>query len=77
MEIALLTLTCCCCDGPAPAQKQWYSRDNGYGLCGRCAQMIQGRKDYDAIEFKRCYGVAGIHWMPQEETISCYGNIDR
>jgi hypothetical protein len=48
-----LHLTCCCCGGDAPAYQQWWNRDKGYGLCGRCATTIKARKDsnfvFDAI----------------------------
>lgn len=59
-------LECCCCGGSAPALKQWWNRDTGYGLCGKCAIYIKGRSDYDPNEFTQCYGEQGIHWMPLE-----------
>lgn len=56
-------LECCCCGGVAPALAQWWNRDTGYGLCGRCARMIQARADYNAEEFTSCYGIEGVHWF--------------
>jgi len=60
----VIHLTCACCGGPAPALKQWWNRDTGYGLCGTCATRIQGRTDYDAVDFERTYGIRYIHWFP-------------
>lgn len=32
-------LSCCCCGSrPAPALRQWWNRDNGYGMCGNCIE---------------------------------------
>ena len=59
-----MTLECCCCGGPAPAKKQWWNRDKGYGLCGKCAVWIKKRPDYDPEEFTQNYGEEGVHWMP-------------
>ena len=64
---ALLNLTCCCCGDEAPAFKQWWNRDTGYGLCGRCAHSIQhaqGTAAMAAAEFTSCYGHPGVHWFP-------------
>lgn len=59
----MLKLICCCCLGPAPAKKQWFNRDRGYGLCGRCADWM--RSVGEGLEdFRRSYGVEGVHWMP-------------
>lgn len=54
---------CCCCGGEAPAHEHWFNRDAGFGLCGRCATMIQARKDYDPVEFTSNYGHQGVHWF--------------
>jgi hypothetical protein len=56
--------TCCCCGEAAPAKEQWWNRDTGFGLCGKCAIMIKARQDYDPEEFTRTYGDEGTHWMP-------------
>lgn len=60
-----MMLTCCVCGGGAPAVKQWWNRDRGFGLCGRCAAWLKTRRDYDAEEFTSCYGQEGIHWLKQ------------
>jgi hypothetical protein len=62
-----MNLECCCCGARARAKAQWWNRDTGYGLCGHCARMIQARKDYDAEEFRSCYGVEGRHWFAETE----------
>jgi hypothetical protein len=62
-----MMLTCCCCGGGAPAQKQWFNRDRGYGLCGGCADYIKGRPDYNVDEFRSCYGDEGVHWFKADD----------
>lgn len=58
-----MNLKCCCCGNRAKAVKHWWNRDNGYGLCGKCATMMQARKDYDVEEFTSYYGHEGVHWF--------------
>jgi hypothetical protein len=58
-------LECCCCGGLALAVKHWWNRDTGFGLCGKCANMIKARKDYDPEEFTQNYGHEGVHWIPE------------
>lgn len=63
-------LTCNCCGGDAPALKQWYNRDTGYGMCGKCIANIRAGKIGSVMseeEIRECYGVEGIHWLPFEE----------
>jgi hypothetical protein len=60
-----MRLTCCVCGAPAPAVKQWWNRDTGYGLCGKCAAWLQTRPDYHAEEFRSYYGDEGVHWIPE------------
>lgn len=62
-----MRLTCCVCGALAPARRQWWNRDHGFGLCGRCAAWLKTRKDYDPEEFTSCYGHEGIHWFPESE----------
>lgn len=62
-----MRLTCCVCGAPAAARKHWWNRDAGFGLCGRCAKWLKGRRDYNAEEFKQNYGEEGVHWMPERE----------
>jgi hypothetical protein len=56
-------LSCCVCGEVAPARRQWWNRDQGFGLCGACAVQLQRRPDYDADEFRECYGDEGVHWF--------------
>lgn len=56
--------TCSCCGGDAGKFEQWPNRDAGYGLCRKCADWILGRGETPE-EFRRCYGVAGIHYEPK------------
>lgn len=53
------TLTCCCC-GEYTKGRQWWNRDQGFGLCDRCADWIGGRES--AEEMLSCYGVEGVHY---------------
>lgn len=61
-----MNLTCCVCGDNAPAKKQWYNRDRGFGLCARCADWLKRRADYDPVEFTSNYGQEGVHWLPAE-----------
>ena len=58
-------LECCCCGGDAGRWQQWWNRDAGYGLCGRCATWIATRETKQdrptAEEMNRCYGIEGVH----------------
>lgn len=56
-----MILICCCCGNAAPARKQWWNRDRGYGLCGDCARALKPRMN--AEEFTRDYGHEGTHWI--------------
>ena len=53
-------LICCCCGGAAPALLQWWNRDTGFALCGRCAARCHRA---EPAEFAKCYGVDGLHWF--------------
>ena len=61
-----MILTCCVCGARAPAKKHWYNRDQGFGLCGRCAAWLKRQADYQAEEFTSNYGHEGIHWIAEE-----------
>ena len=56
----MIYLSCSCCLGDAPALKQWWNRDAGYGLCGKCAARFH---DEGGPEFERSYGLEGVHWF--------------
>jgi hypothetical protein len=60
----ILNLRCACCGGCAPALKQWFNQDKGYGLCKRCAEWITEKEGADYV--KRCYGEAGTHHSIEE-----------
>jgi hypothetical protein len=60
-----MLLDCCCCGLGAPAKEQWWNRDRGYGLCGRCAEELKAKMTPE--EFTSCYGHEGVHWMPLSE----------
>lgn len=53
------SLTCCCC-GQETQGRQWWNRDNGYGLCEKCADIISHKED--AEEMRSCYGTKGVHY---------------
>ena len=57
----LVELTCCCC-GSGMKGRQWHNRDQGYGLCVKCADWIKdGRETKE--EMQSAYGSNGIHWI--------------
>lgn len=60
-----MNLTCCRCGERARAKKHWHNRSTGFGLCGRCAKVIQARRDYNPAEFRSLYGDEGVHWLPE------------
>ncbi len=55
----VLTLTCSCCTSSTPG-RQWHNRDEGFGLCGKCAEWLSG-KETPAI-MQSTYGIAGYHY---------------
>ena len=52
-------LDCCCCGGGAIG-RQWYNRDEGYGICPKCIIFLSDRET--PAEMLSNYGVAGIHY---------------
>ncbi len=64
------SLTCCVC-GEATRGRPWWNRDDGYGICGKCVTFVQrhrpfGRDPIDATEFRRLYGIHGVHYNVNE-----------
>lgn len=55
----IYTLICSCCGGSAKG-RQWYNRDEGFGLCNGCIDFV-GRGISDEM-FKSAYGVRGVHY---------------
>ncbi len=53
------TLICSCCGNPTKG-RQWYNRDNGFGICQLCAELISD--DETEEEMKECYGEKGVHY---------------
>lgn len=39
-----MQLICASCSGLAPAKKQWFNQDTGYGICPRCWSKVLGRE---------------------------------
>lgn len=61
-----MQLTCCCCGGGAPALRQWWNRDRGFGICGRCVkdQRAHGTPESEIRDY---YGEPGIHWFEVDD----------
>ena len=55
----VITLECCCCGQPAPAFKQWWNRDTGYGICATCFRRITTKEG--CVEALHRYGHPGVH----------------
>jgi len=55
----VLHLECCCCGQPAPAFKQWWNRDTGYGICANCFRRITTKEG--CVEALHRYGHPGVH----------------
>ena len=55
----VLHLECCCCGQPAPAFKQWWNRDTGYGICATCYRRITAKEG--CVEALQRYGHPGVH----------------
>lgn len=67
----VMQMRCSCCGGDAGRFEQWWNRDTGYGLCGKCAEWIDQYRPFGreipeerigGEEFTRCYGYEGKHW---------------
>lgn len=52
-------LICATCGCSAPAYKQWWNRDTGYGVCARCyIESVQRHGEEVSIDY---FGRPGIH----------------
>ncbi|STQ90031.1 hypothetical protein [Iodobacter fluviatilis] len=58
------TLTCCCC-GNSTRGRQWWGRDNGFGLCTDCISFCEA--DVGQGEKTESYGIRGVHFDLQNE----------
>lgn len=54
-----MNLICCSCGGEAPARRQWWNRDHGYGICPSCFKKWEAKLGTE--EAIRCCGVPGVH----------------
>ena len=59
LKCRVFHLHCACCGEDAPAFKQWFNQDTGYGLCSRCNGNITAKEGADYV--RDCYGHAGVH----------------
>ncbi len=57
-------LECCCCGGGTRG-RQWWNRDDGYGMCVACIAYVRGR-GMSEEEIRDLYGIDGIHWGVKE-----------
>ena len=55
------TLECCCCGG-ATKGRQWWNRDDGYGLCSGCVAYCGADVPVGQIDPSECYGIRGYHY---------------
>jgi len=53
------TLICNCC-GNYTRGKQWWNRDEGYGICESCGAEQVERYGLESVEFDN--GKKGVHW---------------
>lgn len=63
--MSIIYLRCAVCDEPAPARKQWWNRDTGFGVCARCFADVEKRCGED--EAKDLYGVRDLHHSLEDE----------
>jgi hypothetical protein len=54
-----VSLECNCCGGGTRG-RQWWNRDDGYGICVRCAEEQIEKYGLDYVE--NCNGKRGVHW---------------
>lgn len=59
-EQPVLRLICCCCGGLTTG-RQWWNRDDGFGICERCVLWIREKHTFSPEEFTRHYGEEGVH----------------
>lgn len=59
-----MNLICCSCGERAPARRQWWNRDTGYGICPSCFQTWVRKLGME--EAIRCCGVPGVHHTIQK-----------
>jgi len=57
-------LTCCCC-GESTRGRQWWNRDNGFGVCNNCVTR-QLERGETAENIESYYGIKGTHYTIQD-----------
>lgn len=57
-------MTCCCCGSECYGVQHW-NRDDGFGLCLKCADWIGKRETPEQME--RLYGVRGVNYGAARE----------
>lgn len=55
----ILRLICACCGQTAPARKQWWNQDKGYGVCHRCFDCVVQKEGMDRA--RESYGLEGVN----------------
>ncbi len=55
-------LICAVCGGEAPG-RQWWNRDQGYGICARCFEDVA--KKEGRLRAIHSYGRPGVHHSPK------------
>lgn len=68
-----MILQCACCGGDAPAKKQWFNRDTGYGICHRC--YLEDLTKVGPALAQSYYGLTGVHHsIPSDDLPGCDGS---
>lgn len=60
----IITLGCCCC-GTKTKGRQWKNRDDGVGVCPKCANW-HVEKGFSAESLQKMFGDKGYHYNVQE-----------
>lgn len=71
----IVGLLCCCCGSPTTG-RQWWNRDDGYGLCPDCIGMNR-LESVPMGGTARSFGIRGYHWdvpaeMPSIDKHPCF-----
>lgn len=60
-------LQCAVC-GNYDYGRQWWNRDQGYGLCKECSDRLEKREGIQNM--KSYYGIKGLHYYLSEDAIA-------
>ena len=69
-----IQLQCCCC-GRGTMGRQWWNRDKGFGLCDKCADLIEEKEGEEILHSMA--GVEGIHYRLVETPAEDYSQFDK